>query len=396
MEGLYKALPPFAPDYSGVCSALFELGGILVVHDGGGCTGNFTGYDEPRWYGSSCAVFSSGLREIDAVVGDDEKLLRKLENAIHDVGGHFVAIIGSPAPMVIGTDYAALARLLSNKLNLPVLTFDTKGLAYYDVGASMAFLEMARNFVKPASSHAEAGVNIIGATPLDIGTARQLSALTTLLTDAGCRIVSCWGMDSTLDSIAQAAQAELNIVVSHAGLEAARYMEREHGVSYLAAIPIGRAPSLAFISSVCLSLGLGCKEHSVPAAVPRTRRGIRKALIIGEQLMAGSIRNCLRMDLGFDQVTVASFFGMDKALLERGDVFLSGEDALTDLINEHHYELIVGDSLYQELIDPSANCRFIPFPHIAVSSRILWDKGFDYVGEPGLLYFGSRLNELEA
>jgi len=113
MKGLYKTLPPFSPDYSGVCSTLFELGGLVVVLDGGGCTGNFTGYDEPRWYGSTSAVFSSGLREIDAVVGDDEKLLRKFEDAIHFMKRQFIAIIGSPAPMVIGTDYAALARLLS-------------------------------------------------------------------------------------------------------------------------------------------------------------------------------------------------------------------------------------------------------------------------------------------
>lgn len=31
MKNLYKILPPFAPDYSGVCSVLFELGGIIII-----------------------------------------------------------------------------------------------------------------------------------------------------------------------------------------------------------------------------------------------------------------------------------------------------------------------------------------------------------------------------
>ena len=47
---------PLAPDYSGAASALFDLGGIVVMHDASGCTGNFTGYDEPRWMGSRSAV----------------------------------------------------------------------------------------------------------------------------------------------------------------------------------------------------------------------------------------------------------------------------------------------------------------------------------------------------
>lgn len=31
MKDLYKVLPPFASDYSGVCSVLLEIGGILVM-----------------------------------------------------------------------------------------------------------------------------------------------------------------------------------------------------------------------------------------------------------------------------------------------------------------------------------------------------------------------------
>ena len=40
MEQLWITLPAFAPDYSGVCSAMFDLKGLTVVHDASGCTGN--------------------------------------------------------------------------------------------------------------------------------------------------------------------------------------------------------------------------------------------------------------------------------------------------------------------------------------------------------------------
>ena len=140
MKGLYKILPPFSPDYSGVCSVLFNLGGLVVIHDAGGCTGNFTGYDEPRWFGNSSAVFSSELREIDAVVGDDEKLLHKVEDAVSLLNRSFIAILGSPSPMVMGTDYRALAGSLSKKTGLPALAFDTNGIEYYDKDGTKLFL----------------------------------------------------------------------------------------------------------------------------------------------------------------------------------------------------------------------------------------------------------------
>jgi nitrogenase molybdenum-cofactor synthesis protein NifE len=395
MESLFKILPPFAPDYSGVCSALFELGGILVVHDGGGCTGNFTGYDEPRWYGSTGAVFSSGLREIDAVVGDDAKLLRKLENAVHDLGGRFIAIIGSPAPMVIGTDYEALARLLSQKLKLPVLTFDTNGLGYYDAGASRAFLELARRFVKPAASRIEAGVNIIGAIPLDVGR-QPLQQLSSLLTAAGCEIVSCWSMGSGLDDIESSANARLNIVVSGTGLESARYLELEHGIPYITGIPIGRAPTDAFVRAVRSLLGISAEKIVFSKENKSSvRNGGMKSLVIGEQLLGNSIRNCLRADTGVADIAVASFFGMDPAFRESGDMRLTGEDSLTDLVRAHSYEIIVGDPLYHDLIVSASDCRFIRLPHIAVSGRLYWDYEFDYIGEEGLRFFESNLADSE-
>ena len=61
MRGFYSILPTLSPDFSGVCSTLFELGGILAIHDAGGCTGTYTGYDEPRWFDQRSRVFTSNL-----------------------------------------------------------------------------------------------------------------------------------------------------------------------------------------------------------------------------------------------------------------------------------------------------------------------------------------------
>ena len=113
MKGLRKYLTPFAPDQSGAVSVLYELGGMLVICDAGGCTGNVCGFDEPRWFETRSAVFSAGLRDMDAILGRDDRLVAKLADAAEKLDVTFAAVIGTPVPAVIGTDYRALERMLA-------------------------------------------------------------------------------------------------------------------------------------------------------------------------------------------------------------------------------------------------------------------------------------------
>lgn len=91
----------------------YALGGIVVIVDAGGCAGNICGFDEPRWQpdyeqtltalvsgqkdaspdGASSqrrpvrvgAVFSAGLRDMDAILGRDEALVAKLEETCRTI-----------------------------------------------------------------------------------------------------------------------------------------------------------------------------------------------------------------------------------------------------------------------------------------------------------------------
>jgi len=146
MRGLRKYLTPFAPDQSGAVSVLYEFGGIIVICDAGGCTGNICGFDEPRWFESKSALFSAGLRDMDAILGRDDRLVAKLADAVTKLDAKFAAIIGTPVPAVIGTDYHALKRMTEKKVDLPILTVDTDGMELYDKGEEKAWLELFRVF----------------------------------------------------------------------------------------------------------------------------------------------------------------------------------------------------------------------------------------------------------
>ena len=168
MRGLRKYLTPFAPDQSGAVSVLYEFGGIIVICDAGGCTGNICGFDEPRWFESKSALFSAGLRDMDAILGRDDRLVAKLADAVTKLDAKFAAIIGTPVPAVIATDYLALKRMSEKKINLPILTVDTDGMELYDKGEEKAYLELFTVFAKEKYEVCEEKVGILGMTPQDV------------------------------------------------------------------------------------------------------------------------------------------------------------------------------------------------------------------------------------
>ena len=101
MKGLRKYLSPFAPDQSGAAAVLCEFHGLIIILDAGGCAGNICGFDEPRWFESRSAIFSAGLRDMDAILGRDDRLVAKLVDAADKIDANFAAIVGTPVPAVI-------------------------------------------------------------------------------------------------------------------------------------------------------------------------------------------------------------------------------------------------------------------------------------------------------
>ena len=170
MKSLLKHLSPFAPDQSGAVSALFEFGGLIAICDAGGCTGNICGFDEPRWFTRKSAIFSAGLRDMDAILGRDDKLVAKLQSAMDGSGLKFSTIIGTPVPAIIATDFKALKRMAEKRTGLPSITVQTTGTRHYDRGASDAWLELFKAFAIEKLDIDPGTVGILGTSPLDFPT----------------------------------------------------------------------------------------------------------------------------------------------------------------------------------------------------------------------------------
>ncbi|WP_329887247.1 nitrogenase component 1 [Pseudoramibacter sp. HA2172] len=342
MKGLRKVLTPFAPDQSGAVSVLYELGGIIVVVDAGGCTGNICGFDEPRWLSQRSAVFSAGLRDMDAIMGRDDRLIDKLALACDRIEVHFVALVGTPVPAVIGTDFRALKRMAEKRTGLPVISLPTDGMALYDRGASAAFAALFETFAEPGEAVA-GHVGVLGATPLDMD-AKTLEGLSQALKAEGFREIVTYGMGANLPDVCRAACAEKNLVVAPSGLEAARRLEARFGTPYEVAYPA-----------------------AVKLAGGSEARG-RRVLVVHQQVAANTLREQL-LAAGAASVTVGCWFMMDPALTQAGDVALAEEDDFTELAAGGGFDMIAADPTLEPLA-PDFNGEWLPFPHFALSGKL--------------------------
>ena len=114
MRIVKRVLSTYSADNFGVCSALYELGGLVVMHDASGCNSTYNTHDEPRWYNMDSLVFISGLTEKNAIFGNDDKLISDLVTAAHEFHPRFIAVCGGPLPHIIGTDFRAVAKAISS------------------------------------------------------------------------------------------------------------------------------------------------------------------------------------------------------------------------------------------------------------------------------------------
>ena len=343
MRGLRKYLTPFAPDQSGAVSVLYELGGIIVICDAGGCTGNVCGFDEPRWFERKSAVFSAGLRDMDAILGRDDRLVAKLVDAAEKVEAGFAAVIGTPVPAVIGTDYQALKRMCEKKTDLPVLAVNTDGMELYDGGERKAYLELFKVFAREKLPVETGRVGILGMTPQDVSDLKAADKLREKFKSQGHQAV-CYGMGDGLDEVKKASSVEKNIVVSPAALECARYLEKTFGTPYEVGYPLGEE------------------------LVPDMEYAGKKILIVQQQVMAGSIRAELRKRGGDGKITVASWFSMEKDLLEEGDVSLKDEEDYMELVEKGRYDVIFADPCMRRMTKDFSGV-FVDAVHFAVSGK---------------------------
>lgn len=354
---LSLALPPFAPDTAGAAAVLYPLGGMTVIVDAGGCAGNICGFDEPRWQEDAepSAVFSAGLRDMDAIMGRDANLVAKIREAAAELTVSFVGLVSTPVPAIIATDFRAVCRMVEKETGLPTIAVRTDGTRLYDRGASAACDALVQKFTAPIPHDAmRTGLGVLGLTPLDFSREERAS-LHALLgrEDSPIRFFD------RLDDFREAARLKELLVVSPAGLKAARRLQHQWG------IPIRTELPPAFIHEAFSAV------LSRLAALLQDGQQ-REILIVHQQILANGLRRaiCQRFPaLPAGAVTVGSFFLLDRELQWEGDLHFRGERDFHACLQAHPGAIVIGDALLARAVPEPFGGTLLDLPHFALSGR---------------------------
>lgn len=401
MRQSYRIIPIYTADVSGVCSALYELGGMTVMHDPSGCNSTYNTHDEIRWYDQDSLIFISGLTEIDAIMGNDRKFIDDIEHAARELRPKFIALAGSPIPFMNGTDFPAIARVIEAETGIPTFSVPTNGMHDYVYGAGIALEKITERFagkteiendtqkqtsadksaetettddsrfpdsvvnMNPKKKEKRSGrsVNLLGVTPLDFGPQKNVEIMKENLHNYGWNVLSAWAMGDTLETLQQAGTADVNLVVSAVGLRAAKVLQEKFGTPYV----IG-TPNEWLAETISEALEEAAEQQTDRKMVYLQNRMQKEAEItlIGEPVTMGSLAAGIEKKYGHS-VRVFCPLKECENLVGEKDAIVLGEEAMEEALRDA--KIIVADPLYKPICP--AKCTFYELPHVAFSGR-LW------------------------
>lgn len=429
----------YTADVSGVCSALYELGGMTVIHDPSGCNSTYSTHDEPRWFDTDSLMFVSGLDEMTAVLGDDNVLIDDVTHAVRDLKPRFVTLCSGSIPHIIAFDCKGVAHLLEKRTGIPMLPVTTTGNRSYVAGVGAALTEWVKRFADSLESPYRIGssgspdcsantlegaagpdaggaaapsdtfsVNLLGVTPLDFSINGNVDAMRKVFEDAGIPVNCCAAMGESFDSLRHIFRASVNVVVSSCGRRLARYMEQTAGIPYVEGTPIGaygaaRLPELAkeaYKKKRASSAGASGTAGKETAARPDSLRMLlakkkgdseeirlwkgnpahdRWDVSDGQILIIGEEVFAQSLAAAINQLTPDCRHGLQAFAVWPDVDHGFPEDVLAELIRKSRY--IIGDPLYRAIPHDSKQNTFVDFPHEAYSGRIFRDRIPVFIGK---------------
>lgn len=360
MNRSYRILPTYTGDVSGICAALYDMGGMVVMHDPSGCNSTYNTHDETRWYQKDSLIYISGVSEMDAILGNDDYFVEAVCHAAEALSPRFIALASSPVPYMNGTDFPALARLIENETGIPSFFVKSNGMHDYVVGAGNALAEIAERFVLEAEEKLPRSLNILGLTPMDYAAEGSLEGLINILAEQDWQVVSHFGAGADLDAISMAGSASVNLVVSALGLKAAMVLQKKYGTPYVAGVPMG---AFAEVLLKAMETAEETGESQVPYLNRETFFG-EEIILIGEPVTMGSLAFALSKAWG-KPARVLCPLAQCEGLYGTMDQRTQGEEGAENALKSA--KIIVADPMYRYIAPKRA--VFLDLPHLAMSGR---------------------------
>ena len=96
-------------------------------------------HDEVRWFDQESLIYISGLNDMDAITGNDDRFINAILDSADALSPRFIALANSPIPFLNGTDFDGIAKVITGRTGIPCFYVSTNAMGDYASGASKAF-----------------------------------------------------------------------------------------------------------------------------------------------------------------------------------------------------------------------------------------------------------------
>lgn len=317
-----------------LCGALMAAAAlpdtIPIVHSVAGCVGNVAWTQQggaALQVGGPCGCLGipgTNLREREVVFGGLDRLREQIANTVVVMEGRLFIVLTGCVSEVIGDDVDSVVR--SYKwAGMDIITARTGGFRGNSYRGYEELLKtLFRDYVRTAKRKSSRLVNLWGVVPgMDVFWRGNLEAMRRLLESMRLEVNTFFTGEDSLETLACAAKAALNVVVSPLyGVEAAEIFTEIHGTTYLVApFPIGPTATGRFLHMVAEALHIGNEDvdrvidreseryyrYLSPLTDPWIDLDLQRyALIIGDANYAFALADFVADDLGWlpEQVVV--------------------------------------------------------------------------------------------
>jgi nitrogenase molybdenum-iron protein beta chain len=406
---------------------------VPILHSVGGCAGSVAWMQQGGsglQVGGPCGclgVPGTNLREQDVVFGGADRLREQIANTLKVMEGRLFVVLTGCVSEVIGDDVDSIVREFrrSGVTIISARTGGFRGDSYH--GYEQLLKTLFRSYVRTSKRKSPRLVNLWGVVPCqDVFWRGNLEAIRRLLEKLNLTVNTFFTGEDSLEGLAAAGKAALNIVVSPLyGLEAAETFFDIHNTGYIVVpFPLGPSATERLLRTAASALDISDSDvgRIIDHESERYYRYLslltdpwadldlqRYALVIGDANYAFALADFVADDLGWlpEQVVVTDALREDQRedLLRRRTglreepehplIFESDTSAIRRRIDPGWFPpendpyrqtfspaFVIGSSLDRELAESlRAGHLSVSFP---VSNRAVLDRS--YVGYSGGLH----------
>ncbi|MCL0043506.1 nitrogenase [Peptococcaceae bacterium] len=270
-------------------------------------------------------LFSTDLREKDVIMGGAKKLYETILQAVNHVeAAKAVFVYITCVPGVTGEDLSLVCKKAESEINMPVVLVNCPGFsgvsqaAGQDIAIGVLFKHFIGNSTANEShnSYAEKSVNLLG----EFNVQGDLDQIEGLLARLGINVICAFSGKASIDSIARANKAKLNIVhCRRTGYKLAQAMKDKFNIPFIKLAFIGLNETASSLRKLGEYFDISRErvEALISEELDKAKKeaaqyleilnGKKAAVFFGASRM-GSVTKALK-EMGMEVVMVGSQFG---------------------------------------------------------------------------------------